>query len=365
VNRAGEGSRPKIRATRAHEDGPRRAIQAALSIVQVMESLSRRFEATGDVKLRVRIGIHTGAVVVGEMGAAERLEVLAIGETPNLASRIQGVAEPGSVVVSDATYRLTKGYFNFRDLGARELKGFSHVTSLYEITADAGVKHRLDVAAERELTPFIGREKELAFVVARWREALEGRFPVVTVCRHGLRRAWHRQVSPCPEAARARGLRGGLRRRVLRLDHFPGHRASVEELKRDVESFQRGAWDLPRATYTAGSPIVLEGDPGNAAFVIVEGQCVAYRVEGDREVELRVMGPGDVFGETAVFSDKPRTASVKAVTDVVVVVVTGEVLSSAIGLNSWMGAFVRALADRFREVDERLRVLERTHRPGG
>ena len=182
VNRAGEGSRPKIRATRAHEDGPRRAIQAALSIVQVMESLSRRFEATGDVKLRVRIGIHTGAVVVGEMGAAERLEVLAIGETPNLASRIQGVAEPGSVVVSDATYRLTKGYFNFRDLGARELKGFSHVTSLYEITADAGVKHRLDVAAERELTPFIGREKELAFVVARWREALEGRFPVVTVC---------------------------------------------------------------------------------------------------------------------------------------------------------------------------------------
>ena len=70
------------------------------------------------------------------------------------------------------------------------------------------------------------------------------------------------------------------------------------------------------------------------------------------------MGPGDVFGETAVFSEGPRTASVKARTDVVLLVVTGEALSQAVGLNSWMGAFVRALADRFRETDERLRALE-------
>jgi len=137
---------------------------------------------------------------------------------------------------------------------------------------------------------------------------------------------------------------------------------SVEDLKRDVESFQRGAWDLPRAALPAGSPIITEGEPGNSAFVILEGQCVAYRVEDDEDVVLRTMGPGEVFGETAVFSDKPRTASVKAVTDVVLVVVTRDVMSSGLGLNSWMGAFVRALADRFREVDERLRVAERTGR---
>ena len=77
---------------------------------------------------------------------------------------------------------------------------------------------------------------------------------------------------------------------------------------------------------------------------------------------LRVMGPGEVFGETAVFSEKPRTASVKAVTDVVLIVVTGEVISSALGLNSWMGPFVKALADRFREADARLRELDRTSR---
>jgi serine/threonine-protein kinase len=76
------------------------------------------------------------------------------------------------------------------------------------------------------------------------------------------------------------------------------------------------------------------------------------------------MGPGEVFGETAVFTEKPRTASVKALTDVVLLVVTSDVLARAVGLNSWMGAFVKALADRFREADERLRDYERDRRLG-
>jgi serine/threonine-protein kinase len=135
--------------------------------------------------------------------------------------------------------------------------------------------------------------------------------------------------------------------------------ASVTELKRDVEHFQRGAWHLPRTSLPAGTVIVKEGEPGHTAYVIERGRCVAYRTEGSTEIELRVMGPGEVFGETAVFSDKPRTANVRALTDVDLLVVTSEVLSQAVGLNSWMGAFVKALAERFREADERLRVLER------
>jgi len=138
--------------------------------------------------------------------------------------------------------------------------------------------------------------------------------------------------------------------------------ASVADLQRDVEAFQRGSWELPRTVLPAGSTIVSEGEPGNAAYVIVEGRCMAYRVEQGVEITLRIMGPGDVFGETAVFSDKPRTASVKAVTDVVLLVVTREVLSNAVGLRSWVGSFVKALADRFREVDERLRASEREAR---
>jgi len=138
--------------------------------------------------------------------------------------------------------------------------------------------------------------------------------------------------------------------------------ASVEDLRRDVALFQRGAWDLPRLKLPAGSTVVRHGEPGKAAYVILEGRCGVYRVDEGEETELRVLGPGDVFGEAAVFSDKPRTASVKAVTDVVLQVVTSEVLSNAVGLNSWVGAFVRALADRFRDVDERLRIAERTGR---
>jgi serine/threonine-protein kinase len=183
-----------------------------------------------------------------------------------------------------------------------------------------------------------------------------------------LRAIWARVVPPAitPPERIVPGamIPPGLSRIALRaLSYDPADRyPSVEELKRDVEAFQRGAWDLPRTSLPAGSPIITQGEPGNAAYVILEGQCVAYRVEDDEEVVLRVMGPGEVFGETAVFSEKPRTASVKAVTDVVLIVVTGEVISSALGLNSWMGPFVKALADRFREADARLRELDRTSR---
>ena len=138
--------------------------------------------------------------------------------------------------------------------------------------------------------------------------------------------------------------------------------ASVGELKCDIESFQRGSWHLPRVSYCAGTIIVKEGEIGNAAYVIEQGRCRAYRTEGAAENELRVMGPGEVFGETAVFcDDKSRTASVKALTDVRLLVVTSEVLARAVGLNLWMGAFVKAIAARFREADERLRVMEASH----
>lgn len=151
-----------------------------------------------------------------------------------------------------------------------------------------------------------------------------------------------------------------LSRIALRaLSYDPRERyASVTELKRDIESFQRGAWDLPRLRLPARSVVIAEGEPGDAAYVILEGRCVAYRVENGTEIELRTMVAGDVFGETAVFSHKPRTASVRAATEIVLLVVTREVLSKALGLNSWMGAFVKALADRFREADERLRGVK-------
>jgi serine/threonine-protein kinase len=138
--------------------------------------------------------------------------------------------------------------------------------------------------------------------------------------------------------------------------------ASVNSFRSDVERFLRGAWHLPRVRFAPGAVIVTEGEPGETAYIITEGQCHAYRDEDGVETVLRTMGPGDVFGETAVLSRKPRTASVKAVTEVELMVVTSELLASALGLNQWMGAFVRALADRFRDVDERLHQAENAAR---
>jgi tRNA A-37 threonylcarbamoyl transferase component Bud32 len=140
------------------------------------------------------------------------------------------------------------------------------------------------------------------------------------------------------------------------LSYEPSSRySSLAELKGDVEAFQRGAWDVPRVSIAAGSIIVTEGETGDAAYVILEGRCAAYQVEAGKEITLRMMGPGDVFGETAVFTGRPRTASVRAATDVVLLMVTGEILLKTLGLNSWMGAFVKALAERFREADQKLR----------
>jgi serine/threonine-protein kinase len=181
-----------------------------------------------------------------------------------------------------------------------------------------------------------------------------------------IRSFWTRQPPPpiTPPEELAPTVPPELARIAMRaLEYDPSRRYdSVAELKRDIEKFQRGAWHLPRKSVPAGTVLVEEGEPGNAAYVIELGRCAAYRREGSTEIELRVMGPGEVFGETAVFSDKPRTASVKALTDVSVLVVTSEVLAQAVGLNSWMGAFVKALAARFREADERLRALERQAR---
>jgi len=168
-----------------------------------------------------------------------------------------------------------------------------------------------------------------------------------------------RRVQPvAPEAhAPADSVPPELSRIALRAMGFaPEERyPSARALKDDVERFLHGTWDLPRTFVPAGSLVVAEGEAGNTAYVIVEGRCVAYRVEGDQEIELRTMGPGDVFGELAVFLETPRTASIRAATDATLIVVTREVLSKAVGLHSWMGAFVRALANRFREADEKLR----------
>lgn len=139
-------------------------------------------------------------------------------------------------------------------------------------------------------------------------------------------------------------------------DRYP----SVKAMKRDLEAFLRGAWHLPTRTFQAGEVIILTGDQGDAAYIITEGECVVLKQVGSERKELRRMGPGEVFGETAIFSAGPRSATVEAVSDVTVMVVDRELLTARFELDSWMGRFVSALADRFCELQAQLHRLEET-----
>lgn len=134
----------------AHDDDAERAVRCALDVAQ-------------DSDLPVRVGIHTGPVVVGLAHG----DTMALGETMNLAARLQGVAEPGSVAISEATLRLVRGIFVIEDLGEHRLKGLAEPVHAYRAVQPSGVRSRLDAAAD-SLTPFVGRDAELGVLLDRW-----------------------------------------------------------------------------------------------------------------------------------------------------------------------------------------------------
>jgi class 3 adenylate cyclase/predicted ATPase len=159
---------------RAHEDDARRAIHTGLGMVEAIVALNTRLAQSKGIRLAVRIGIHTGLVVVGEMGGDGRQERLALGETPNVAARVQGIAAPDTVVVSAATFRLVQGLFSAEDMGPSMLKGVATPVQVYRILGESGSLSRLDVAVTRGLTPLVGRELEVTLLRERWAQVKEG-----------------------------------------------------------------------------------------------------------------------------------------------------------------------------------------------
>jgi class 3 adenylate cyclase/predicted ATPase len=166
---------------KAHEDDPRRAVRAGLEILDGMGALNARLSRERGLELAVRIGIHTGPVVVGEVGAGDRRENLAMGRTPNLAARLQGAADPGTVVVSGDTQAITRGFFELTSLGARDLKGLADEIPLFRVIGETDATTRVDVARRIGLTPLTGRADELAVLEARWSDAVGGNAQTVLV----------------------------------------------------------------------------------------------------------------------------------------------------------------------------------------
>src|SRR5262249_59937518 len=128
----------------AHEDDPHRAVRTGLGILSAMRDLNTRLQQDKGITLAIRLGIHTGLVVVGAMGGGSRQEQLALGETPNIAARIQGLAAPNTLGISEATHRLVQGYFACQDLGAQSLRGVTESMHIYQVLNESGATSRLD-----------------------------------------------------------------------------------------------------------------------------------------------------------------------------------------------------------------------------
>jgi class 3 adenylate cyclase/predicted ATPase len=163
----------------AHEDDAERAIRAALDILHAFDKPDSELVPEHGVRLSLRIGIHSGPVVVGEAGSGLQREMMALGHTMNLAARLQGIAEPDTVIVSDQTLRLVRGLFITEDLGTRSLKGIRRPVRAHRILRPSGVSHRLDSAGPAGLVPLVGRENDLSLLLDRWARTCEGHGQVV------------------------------------------------------------------------------------------------------------------------------------------------------------------------------------------
>ena len=158
----------------AHDDDPRRGVHAGLAIVRGIRELNDRLSGEWPVALRVRIGLHTGLVVAGEMGSGETREDLAIvGETPNIAARLESIADPDSVFMSAATHRLVARHFECRPMGMRQLKGIELPVEVYApLHTAAG--DRTQPAEAQYRAPIVGRELEVRQILERWNLVKEG-----------------------------------------------------------------------------------------------------------------------------------------------------------------------------------------------
>ena len=162
----------------AHEDEAERAVRAGLAMVAALARLG----TTAGEPLAVRVGIATGLVMVGELiGEGAAREEAVVGETPNLAARLQTLAVPGSVVISQVTRRLLGGLFDLEDLGPARLKGFAEPLAAFRVKGAGRAEGRFEAQQTTGLTPLVGRDEEIALLLRRWQQVKDGEGHVVLV----------------------------------------------------------------------------------------------------------------------------------------------------------------------------------------
>src|SRR5439155_5164442 len=179
----GEGIFAFFGAPIAHEDHPQRALYAALRMQEESRRLAERLRLEKSLpSLQIRVGINTGEVVMRGVRKDDlHTDYTPIGHSTGLASRLEGLATPGSIMVSEHTYKLTEGYFDFKPLGAVRVKGVSEPVTMYEVVGVGPLRTRLQVAARRGLARFVGRHREIEHLQRAFAHAQSGHGQIVGV----------------------------------------------------------------------------------------------------------------------------------------------------------------------------------------
>src|SRR5262245_8663122 len=183
---AGDGLMALFGAPVAHEDAPQRAVRAALGNQEGLAREGTRLQTERGLELRARIGINTGPVVVGAVGNDLKMDYSAIGDTTNLAARLESLAPPGSILISEATQRLVRGFFALHPAGPLEVKGKREPVVAYEVLGRSEVTTPMAIAVERGLTPLVGRANELEHRAEIYRRVTGGAQVLTVIGEAGL-----------------------------------------------------------------------------------------------------------------------------------------------------------------------------------
>jgi len=177
----GDGVMALFGAPVALEDHAQRACHAALAIQRAMLEYGEKIEKERGIYFKIRVGLNSGLVVIGSVGNDLRMDYTAIGDTTNLASRMESMAQPGTILVSADTHRITRDYFNFEPLGKVSVKGKEEPVEAYRIIEASVVETRIGASVARGLTPFVGRRRELDTLKGAFEKARSGQGQVVGV----------------------------------------------------------------------------------------------------------------------------------------------------------------------------------------
>ena len=177
----GDGVMALFGAPVAHEDHAQRACHAALSSQNAMAAYREKIKKERGIDFLMRIGLNSGLVVVGSIGDDLRMDYTAAGDTTNLAARLQGLAKPGTVLVSENSYRLAKDFFEFDHLGLIDVKGKSSPIAVFRAVEAKNIRSRIEVSAGRGLTPLVARREELDHLMAAFAKTKEGHGQIVSL----------------------------------------------------------------------------------------------------------------------------------------------------------------------------------------